>query len=156
VEIQELGIEGVNGNMNTTVLKDDGRLHRLFRCASALATILAASALVAVGPVFARSLNNPAFGSGDAKSPSFEEPWDDGSTSFASPALAPAPEEPAAASQGRVFEGFTSEPSAGPWMERPESQFAQPWVNPSTSVTNPMPEMPPAGISHDGFDGRVP
>ena len=141
--------------MNTTVLKDDGRTHRLFRCASALATILAASALVAIEPVFARSLNNFLFGSGDAKPPSFEEPWDDGSPSYAGPVLAPAPEQPDAVAPGSAFEGFTSEPSAGPWMERPESQFAQPWVNPSMSATNPMREMPPVGISHDGFDGRI-
>lgn len=142
--------------MNTTVLKDYGRPRRFFRCASALATILAASALVAIEPAFARSLNNPAFESGEATSPSFEEPWDDGSPSFAGPALAPGPGEPAAASPGHAFDGFTSDPSAGPWMERPESQFAQPWVNPSISATNPMPETPPVRISHGGFDGRIP
>jgi len=33
-------------------------------------------------------------------------------------------------------------------MERPESQFAQPWVNPSISATNPMPELRSAGTGH--------
>jgi hypothetical protein len=88
--------------------------------------------------------------------PSFEEPWDDGTSSLAGPTLSPAPEEPAAAAPGSTFEGFTSEPSAGAWMERPESQFAQPWVNPSISATNPMPELPSAGIGHGGIDGRIP
>jgi hypothetical protein len=102
------------------------------------------------------SLSPNEMGSGEATPPSFEEPWDDGTSSVAGPTLSPPPEEPAAAAPGTTFEGFTSEPSAGAWMERPESQFAQPWVNPSISTSNPTPELPSAGIGHGGIDGRIP
>jgi hypothetical protein len=148
--------------MNTKLVDDKDRSRSFTRYPFLVATLVAASVAFA-GPVFAKgpddsalSLSTNEMGAGNVTPPSFEEPWDDGSSSFAGPALAPPPEEPASPAPESTFEGFTSEPSGGPWMERPEGQFAQPWVNPSISATNPMPELPPAGISHGGLDGRIP
>jgi hypothetical protein len=149
--------------MNARLVDHKSRSRSFNPYAILLATIVAASAVAFARPVFAEgpgdsalSLSPNEMGSGEATPPSFEEPWDDGTSLLAGPTLSPAPEEPAAASPGSTFEGFTSEPSAGAWMERPESQFAQPWVNPSISATNPMPELPSAGIGHGGIDGRIP
>src|SRR5208282_6497196 len=139
--------------MNTTSLVNGDRRGSFTRFACLVATFVAASALVFLQPVFAHSLSNSALnlspedqGSGIVTPPSFDEPWDDATSSFASPALAPAPGEPAAHRPAPMFGGLTSEPSDGPWMEPPESPFAQPWVNPSISATNPMRELPPAGF----------
>jgi len=127
-----------------------------------MATLVAASALVFVQPVFAHSFTESAStlspddaGTGNAVPPSFEEPWDDGSSSFAGPALAPAPEQPDATlpAPAPMSEGFTPETSGGPWMESPESPFAQPFVNPSTIA--PMSGLPPEGMSHPGFVGPI-
>ena len=149
--------------MNSKLVDDKSRSRSFTRHAILVATLVAASAVAFARPVFAQGTEDSALspspnemGSGGATPPSFEEPWDDGTSSVAGPTLSPAPEEPAAASPGSTFEGFPSEPSAGAWMERPESQFAQPWVNPSISATNPMPELPSAGIGHGGIDGRIP
>jgi hypothetical protein len=133
------------------------------RHASLAATILAASALVFVQPVFAHSFTESAAtlspddaGTGNAVPPSFEEPWDDASSSFAGPGLAPAPEQPDASlpAPAPMSGGFTPEtPTGGPWMESPDAPFAQPFVNLST--TSPMSELPPEGMSHPGFVGPI-
>jgi hypothetical protein len=148
--------------MNARLLDHKSRSRSSTRHAILVATLIAASAVAFALPVFAQepgdsalSLSPNEMRSGEATPPSFEEPWDDGTSSVAGPTLSPPPEEPAAAAPGTTFEG-TSEPSAGAWMERPESQFAQPWVNPSISATNPMPELPSAGTDHGGIDGRIP
>ena len=148
--------------MNTKLVDHQDRSRSFARNAFLVATLVAASAVAFARPVFARggddSVLSPSsneMGAGNV-TPSFEEPWDDGSASLAGPALSPAPAEPATAAPASTFDGFTSEPSAGAWMERPESEFAQPWVNPSISATNPMPELPPVGVSHGGLDGRIP
>jgi hypothetical protein len=146
--------------MNTK-LADDKDSPRIFaRYGSLLATFIAASAIALAQPVLARGPDDSALsfstnemGSGDVAPPSFEEPWNDESSSFAGPALAPAPEQPDAAAPGGTFEGFPSEPSAGPWAERPQSQFAQPWVNPSISATNQMGQQPAMGLT-PGVFGR--
>jgi hypothetical protein len=144
--------------MNTTLLENNDRSRSFTRCTSLVATFVAASALACFQPVFAQSDSNSALktstddrGSGVVTPPSFEEPWDDATPSFASPDLAPAPEEPAAPQPARTFGGVTPEPPAGPWMEPPESPLSQPWVNPSISATNPIPELPPAGLSPGEF-----
>jgi hypothetical protein len=149
--------------MNARLLDHKSRSRSSTRHAILVATLVAVSAVAFARLVFAQGTEDSALspspnemGSGGATPPSFEEPWDDGTSSVAGPTLSPAPEEPAAASPGSTFEGFPSEPSAGAWMERPESQFAQPWVNPSISATNPMPELPSAGTGHGGIDGRIP
>jgi hypothetical protein len=149
--------------MNARLLDHKSRSRSSTRHAILVATLVAVSAVAFARLVFAQGTEDSALspspnemGSGGATPPSFEEPWDDRTSSVAGPTLSPAPEEPAAASPGSTFEGFPSEPSAGAWMERPESQFAQPWVNPSISATNPMPELPSAGIGHGGIDGRIP
>jgi hypothetical protein len=149
--------------MNARLLDHKSRSRSSTRHAILVATLVAVSAVAFARLVFAQGTEDSALspspnemGSGGATPPSFEEPWDDGTSSVAGPTLSPAPEEPAAASPGSTFEGFPSEPSAGALMERPESQFAQPWVNPSISATNPMPELPSAGTGHGGIDGRIP
>jgi hypothetical protein len=153
----------VRREMNARLLDHKSRSRSSTRHAILVATLVAVSAVAFARLVFAQGTEDSALspspnemGSGGATPPSFEEPWDDGTSSVAGPTLSPAPEEPAAASPGSTFEGFPSEPSAGAWLERPESQFAQPWVNPSISATNPMPELPSAGIGHGGIDGRIP
>ena len=71
---------------------------------------------------------------------------DFGPYSLSEPDLAPAPRdvysEPAPRT-GSLSEGFVAPESGGAWMQRPEGAFAQPWVNPSTSVTVPMRESSP-------------
>jgi hypothetical protein len=149
--------------MNARLLDHKSRSRSSTRHAILVATLVAVSAVAFARLVFAQGTEDSALspspnemGSGGATPPSFEEPWDDGTSPVDGPTLSPAPEEPAAAAPESTFEGFRSEPSAGAWMERPESQFAQPWVNPSISATNPMPELPSAGIGHGGIDGRIP
>jgi hypothetical protein len=144
--------------MNTSSLTDNGRSRSLARCASLLATFVAALTLASIQPVFAQSYRNSAlklstgdWGSGEVIPPSFDGPWAYATPSFTGPALAPAPEDPAAPQPAPTFGGFTSEPPAGPWMQPPESPFSQPWVNPSISATNPMRELPPVGLSPGGF-----
>jgi hypothetical protein len=38
-----------------------------------------------------------------------------------------------------------------PWMEPPESRFAQPFVSPAFPATGQMRELPPVGMPHGGF-----
>jgi hypothetical protein len=139
--------------MNSTLLKDNGHSRSYTRCASMVATLLAVSVLVFLQPVLAQSQGNSPLPSddletGDITPPSFGEPWDDPPNSFAGPALAPAPKEPTAPQASPIFGGLDSGPSAGPWMEPPESPLAQPWVNPSISATNQMPELPSENPVH--------
>jgi hypothetical protein len=144
--------------MNTTLQKKNGRSRNFTRCASLLAAFVVSLALVFIQPVFAQSHGNSAseistddWGSEVDATPSFEEPWDVTTPAFAGPALAPAPEEPAAPQASPMFGGLDSAPSAGPWMVPPESPLAQPWVNPSISATDQMPELPTVGPAPDGF-----
>jgi hypothetical protein len=145
--------------MNTSYQMDNGGSRSFTRRASLVATFVAALTLASMQPVFAQSHGNSAseistdnWGSEGDTTPPFEESWDDTTPAFAGgPALAPAPQEPAAPQASPMFGGLDSAPSAGPWMVPPESPLAQPWVNPSISATNPMPELPTVGPSPDGF-----
>ena len=146
--------------MNTKSRVNDDRWGSFTRFACMAVTLVAVSVVVFLQPAFAHSFTNSALnlspddaGTGNAVPPSFEEPWDDASSSFAGPALAPAPEQPNASMPAPMSGGFTPETSAGPWMQSPESPFAQPFVNPST--TAPMSELPPEGMSHPGFVGPI-
>jgi hypothetical protein len=115
-----------------------------------IATFVAAATLVFVQPLFAQTDDGFAAETSDESSmaPNFEEPWEDSTPSYGGPVLAPAPEEPAAPESAPMLGGYSSERSAGPWMEPPESPFAQPFVNPSISATNPL---PPVGQPYGGF-----
>jgi len=70
------------------------------------------------------------------------------------PALAPAPEDPMDSYLSPVPRGDTLESPAspaGPWMEPPESRFAQPFVSSASPAAGQMGELPPVGMSHGGF-----
>ena len=70
------------------------------------------------------------------------------------PALAPAPEDPMDAYLSPTSEGYTPVhpvSPAEPWMEPPESRFAQPFVSPASPATGQMRELPPIGLSQGGF-----
>jgi hypothetical protein len=122
-----------------------------------LVAIFAATATLAlVQPAFAQTYDgSDAETSNDSSIYNFATPSDDFTPSYGytpsyeGPVLAPAPEEPAAPMSG----GYSSERSAGPWMESPESPFAQPFVNPSISATNPMRELPAVGGFHSPAGG---
>jgi hypothetical protein len=118
----------VRREMNSKLVDDKSRSRSFTRHAILVATLVAASAVAFARPLFAQGTEDSALspspnemGSGGAMPPSFEEPWDDGTSSLAGPTLSPAPEEPAAAAPGSTFEGFTSEPSAARGWSGPKA-----------------------------------
>jgi hypothetical protein len=117
-----------------------------------IAILLVGSALAWIQPVLAQSnYGSDAQISTDSNAvPPLGESWDVGPSSLADPALAPAPEEPMGTESAPMFGGLTPAPSAGPWMQRPEGPFAQPFVNPTIPATG-MSELPPEGAFHGGF-----
>ena len=111
-----------------------------------LATFAAVATLALVQPVFAQTYDGSAAETtNDSSIYNFATPSDDFTPAYEGPVLAPAPEEPAAPESTPMLGGYSSERSAGPWMEPPESPFAQPFVNPSISATSPMAGLPPVG-----------
>jgi hypothetical protein len=119
-----------------------------------LVAIFAATATLAlVQPVFAQTYDGSAPETNDSSIYNFDEPWDDSTPSYGGPVLAPAPEGPATPESAPMLGGYSSERSGGLWMESPESPFAQPFVNPSISATNPMRELPPVGGFHSPVGG---
>jgi hypothetical protein len=107
-----------------------------------VATLLVASTLAWIQPVFAQSNDGSEAGmSTDSLAvPEMGESWDVGPYSAAGPALAPAPEEPMDSESVPLLGGFTPAPA---FMQRPEGPFAQPFVN-STIPATGMPELPGA------------
>jgi hypothetical protein len=112
--------------------------------ALALAFTQPAFAQRVIGNIYPDSTDSPESSAG-------RDPGDSsafGSYSLSEPDLPPAPRgsmdyqpDPMA---GSLTKGFAPESSNGPWMQRPEGAFAQPWVNPSTPATVPMRESSPA------------
>jgi len=96
------------------------------------ATIVGASVLLFMQPVFAQSDGDSE--SGDAYSPSFEEPWTDG------PVLAPAPSQPEESEPGSMY------------VPPPAVGLIEPWDHPAISPTSPT-LIPPdsMGIPAGGF-----
>lgn len=121
----------------------------LARYASHVAiTFLVASVIAGVQPAFASSddasvvkisIDSP------FADPDVSESWDGGESSPGEPDLAPAPEEPEEEpvdpEPAPMSGSFAPSNPGGAWMERPESQFAQPFVNP----TIPAPMSAPGG-----------
>jgi len=154
------------GKMKTKSLLSIGRLRGRSRSLTQSASLVAitsvvAAALVCVQPVFADAEIDGSSAAGISTDrqespavPDWGKPWDVGPSSFTDPALAPAPTGPMDREQAPMLGGFAPESSGGPWMERPEGPFAQPWVNPAMPDTQ-MRELPPVGTPFGGFNGRV-
>lgn len=90
--------------------------------------------------------------------PDLGESWDVGPQSGGDAYLAPAPREPMDSEPAPMFGGYTQvQPAnpAEPWMEPPESRFAQPFANPAFSAPGQMPELPSVGTPHGEFGRPV-
>ena len=86
--------------------------------------------------------------------PDFGESWDVGPGSSGDPALAPAPAEPMDSETAPMSGGYTPLHPVNPgepWMEPPESRFAQPFVNQTFPAAGQAGGLPPIGIPHGGF-----
>ena len=125
------------------------------------ATIVGASVLLFIQPVFAQSdygsaAQTPSDAwespeSGDAYSPSFEEPWGDG------PVLAPAPSQPEAAEPGSMY---VPPPAVGLIEpgDHPAISPNSPTLIPPDSVGIPAGGFHPEGAFHgpaSGFHGPI-
>jgi hypothetical protein len=104
-----------------------------------VATIVAASALVFIRPVFAKTVvgSTPEMSADTQESsmdPSFEEPWHDG------PVLTPAPLQPIQSEPGSIY---VPPPPVG--LIEP---FGHPPINPSLPELMPSPSL---GIANGGF-----
>ena len=103
-----------------------------------VATIVAASALVFIRPVFAETHGGfPEISPGTQESsmdPSFEEPWHDG------PLLTPAPDQPVQPELGSIY---VPPPSVG--LIEP---FGRPPINPNSAELTPPDSL---GIANGGF-----
>jgi hypothetical protein len=106
-----------------------------------------------IGNVYPDTTDSP-------ESPAVRDPGnasDFGPYSLSEPDLARAPREydaepHSAPMSGSYSEGFVApESSGGPWMQRPEGAFAQPWVNPPASANLPMRESSPASSAFRPF-----
>ena len=87
--------------------------------------------LIGIQPVFAINHDSdPQILAEPSTVPDQDESWAADPLSLDDPALDPAPMELADPASGPTYGGFTSSRSAGPWMERPEAPFAQPFVSP--------------------------
>jgi hypothetical protein len=90
--------------------------------------------------------------------PDLGESWDVGPQSGGDAYLAPAPTEPMDSGPAPMFGGYTQvQPAspAEPWMEPPESRFAQPFANPAFAAPGQMPELPSVGMAHGEFGRPV-
>ena len=111
------------------------------------ATIVGASVLLFIQPVFAQSDGE----SGDNYSPSFEEPWGDG------PVLAPAPSQPEESEPGSMY---VPPPAVGliePFGHPPVSPNS-PTLIPPDSMNIPAGGFHPEGAFHGpagGFHGPI-
>ena len=110
-----------------------------------VATIVGASALLFVQPVFAQDYGDSAaqpYSEGDAYEPSFDEPWADG------PVLAPAPSQPEESAPGSIY------------VPPPQYGLIEPFDHPPVSPTSPTLIPPdslgiPAGGFHPAFHGPI-
>lgn len=134
---------------------------RFALCLFLAMTWVATSALVCAHPVFAQTDGDFApqistDGQESSALPDLGESWDVGPPALAHPGLAPAPEEPMDPESLPISGGYTPARPVNPyepWMEPPESRFAQPFVNPSIPATSQMRELTPIGTLHGGFYG---
>jgi hypothetical protein len=119
-------------------------------------TMVATLTILCVHPVLAQTDDGyPAETFGDRETTpvvgAVPESWDVGPGSSGDLALSPAPEEPMDSETAPTFGGYTPVrpvSPAEPWMEPPESRYAQPFVSPAAGQ---MGELPPVGMSHGGF-----
>ncbi len=122
-------------------------------------TFVATLTILGIHPVFAQidsGYSAETFGDRESTPvvPDLGESWDVGLDSSGDPALAAAPGEPMSSEPAPIFGGYTPVRPVNPtepWMEPPESRFAQPFVNPAFSAAGQMGELPPVGMLHGGF-----